>query len=84
MLKNMTNTPKFRVLNALNTYADQHGFSPTLTELKNQLGYSSKGAVMYHVNHLVENGLLHREPLRHRTLKLTKKGQKFLSANGTT
>jgi len=64
-------TPKqLKILSLIRDYQREHGYSPTMQELADQLGVS-KVTVFEHVAVLEKKGLLRRTPHRARSLELS-------------
>ncbi|MFN3928081.1 MAG: LexA family protein [Thermoflexus sp.] len=56
-----------RLLDYLEAYWETHGYGPTLEEVRRQMGYSSRAHARYHLLALARQGLIVREPGKHRT-----------------
>ncbi|MCS7252271.1 MAG: hypothetical protein NZ572_07620 [Thermoflexus sp.] len=56
-----------RLLSYLEAYWETHGYSPTLEEVRRQMGFSSRSHALYHLLSLVREGRIIREPGKHRT-----------------
>jgi SOS-response transcriptional repressor LexA len=59
-----------RVLTAITLFIHQHGYSPTLEDLRTLAELSSKSLVLYHLRHLKARGLVQYEPGKTRTIRL--------------
>jgi repressor LexA len=53
---------QIRVLNALRSYVTAHGYAPTLRELGDLSGLTSKSAVSYQLEQLAAKGAIRRVP----------------------
>jgi repressor LexA len=53
---------QIRVLNALRGYVAAHGYAPTLRELGDLSGLTSKSAVSYQLEQLATKGVIRRVP----------------------
>jgi repressor LexA len=51
-----------RILEFVRTYTDEHGFAPSIREIGRAVGVRSTKAVKYHLDILVNEGLLKRTP----------------------
>jgi repressor LexA len=49
-------------------YTAEHGFSPTIRELQELLGYRSTSSIHFHIRKLSDAGILRYEPCKPRTL----------------
>ncbi|WP_376789578.1 LexA family protein [Thermoflexus sp.] len=56
-----------RLLSYLEAYWETHGYSPTLEEVRRQMGFASRSHARYHLLALVQKGMVAREPGKHRT-----------------
>ena len=68
---------KFEVLAAIATWKSPRK-PPTVAEIRDTVGLSSRSAVQFHINHLVEDGYLDHVPGQRRTLKATMKGKNLV------
>jgi len=57
-----------RVLEFVRTYTDEHGYAPSIREIGKAVGVRSTKAVKYHLDILVNEGLLKRTPRQARGL----------------
>jgi len=57
-----------RVLEFVRTYTDEHGYAPSIREIGKAVGVRSTKAVKYHLDILVNEGLLKRTPRQARSL----------------
>jgi repressor LexA len=57
-----------RILEFVRTYTDEHGFAPSIREIARAVGVRSTKAVKYHLDILVNEGLLKRTPRQARGL----------------
>lgn len=69
---------KFEVLAAVVDHRMRHSFGPTVEELREKVGLSTRSSVQWHINHLMQDGLVENIPRKHRTLKATVRGQKLV------
>lgn len=77
----MTSIPrdtKFHVLVAVQSHWSNNRFGPTVQELKEEVGLSSRSTVQFHINDLVGDGYLSQRKGKRRTLKVTNKGEKLI------
>jgi len=70
-------------LKAVATFAER-GWSPSLAEIADVAGISSKSVVMNHLNKLLDRGLVEREANTARTVRLTSLGRRVLQEEGDT
>lgn len=70
---------KFEVLAAIADHRATNAFGPTVDELKDTVGLSVRSSVQWHINDLLDLGLLSHVARKHRTLKLTPRGEKLVS-----
>lgn len=56
-----------RLLAYLEAYWETHGYGPSLEEIRRQMGFSSRSHALYHLRALAQQGVLIREPGKHRT-----------------
>ncbi len=56
------------------------GWPPTVREIQAHFGMSSTSVPAYWINKTVDAGLIERDPRMARGLRITKKGQKALTA----
>ena len=66
---------KFEVLSAVSDHWKSARFGPTVAEIRDTVGLSSRSAVQFHINDLVEGDYLAHVPGKRRTLKPTRKGE---------
>ena len=66
----MISSPEQNILIFLKAFVAEHGFSPTLTEIKEGIGYKSRGAAYRYVCQLVDKGLLINQKNEKRGLRL--------------
>lgn len=69
---------KFDVLAAVVDHRSEHNYGPTVEEIRETVGLSSRSSVQWHINHLTQDGLLENVSRKHRTLKATTRGQKLV------
>lgn len=70
-----------RVLRAISTHWNLHGYAPSARDIRDALGLKSQGTVSYHLRALRKGGLLASEPRAARTLRLTPAGIKHLEGS---
>jgi repressor LexA len=58
-----------RILDFVRTYTDEHGFAPSIREIGRAVGVRSTKAVKYHLDIMVNEGLLRRTPRQARGLQ---------------
>ncbi|MBR3169324.1 hypothetical protein IKF23_02690 [Candidatus Saccharibacteria bacterium] len=58
------------VLNYLEDFTEENGYSPSYREIQAGLGLSSVSAVAEHIDHLVEKGVLKKVPGAARSLEV--------------
>jgi repressor LexA len=58
------------ILIFIQAYQHEHGFSPTVEEIKEHVGFSSKSMTTYYLNRLEKEGYLHRQPRIARSIVL--------------
>ncbi len=56
-----------RLLSFLEAYWEKHGHGPTLEEVRQQMGFSSRSHALYHLRALLREGRVRHEPGKHRT-----------------
>lgn len=66
---------KFEVLTFVVEYCANSRYGPTVEEIREAVGLTTRSSVQWHLNDLQEDGLLTRIPRKHRSLKPTGKGQ---------
>ena len=66
----MISSPEQNILTFFKAFIAEHGFSPTLTEIKEGIGYKSRGATYRYVCQLVERGILINQKNEKRGLML--------------
>jgi len=79
----MTSVPregdtKFKVLEAVNNHWQEARFGPTVEEIRDSVGLSSRSTVQFHINDLLEDDFLSHAKGKRRTLRVTKKGEMLL------
>lgn len=65
------NDRRDRILAFVRGYAEEHGFAPSIREIGRAVGISSTKAVKYHLDILVNQGLLERTDRQARTIRTT-------------
>lgn len=68
----------YAILEAVNESWKGSSFGPTVEELRQGIGLSSRSGVQFHISRLLDAGLLDNIPNRRRTLKLTERGKRLL------
>ncbi len=69
---------KFLVLQGVSDHWMTARFGPTVEELRQTVGLSSRSTVQFHVNDLLADGYVSNVPGKRRTLRITKKGDMLL------
>ncbi len=70
-MKNVKITKKqLAVLNFLEDFTEENGYSPSYREIMNGLGLSSVSAVAEHINNLISKGVLKKVPGAARSLEI--------------
>ena len=62
------------ILMAIDSYTNEHGFSPSVRDLCRILGISSPGAMKYRLKKLRDGGMLDYKDKMPRTIRLTRAG----------
>lgn len=57
------------ILRFVKAYVKKHGYSPSMDEIAEQLGYASKTTARYHVRILVDQGKLAYTPGIYRSIR---------------
>ena len=70
---------KFSILKAVNDSLASTGKSPTFAELQDRVGLSTRSGIQFHVEDLVDMGLLARLPGKTRGLRSTSKGKRLVA-----
>lgn len=70
---------KFQVLKAVNQSLATTGKAPTYVELQEEMGLSTRSGVQFHVEDLVDMGLLARLPGKTRGLRATSRGKRLVA-----
>jgi repressor LexA len=63
------NARRDKILAFVRSYAEEHGFAPSIREIGRAVGISSTKAVKYHLDILVNQGLLERTDRQARTIR---------------
>lgn len=63
----------FEIIGHIAAFINEYGYSPSVRELCDILGYASTSTVHSHLKRLSERGLIVYEPTKPRTLRLTGK-----------
>ena len=66
----MISSPGQHILTFIKHFIREHGFSPTVTEIKDGIGYKSRGATYRYVCQLVDDGFLVNQKNEKRGLRL--------------
>lgn len=77
MLPKVTET-KFSVLASVVDHWGRASFGPTVEEIRSEVGLATRSSVQWHINHLIEDGLLYNVPRKHRSLRPTDRGRKLV------
>ena len=59
-----------RVLEAIKSLTKEKGYPPTVREIGDRCRIKSPGTVQFHINSLLDAGILEREPNRGRTIRV--------------
>lgn len=70
---------KFSVLAAIVDHCSKARYGPTLAELADASGLTVRSSVQFHVDDLLENGMISRTPRKHRSIRPTPKGEKVVA-----
>lgn len=70
---------KFEILKAVNRSLVTTGKAPTYAELQEHVGLATRSGVQFHVEDLVDMGLLARLPGKTRGLRSTQKGKHLVA-----
>lgn len=65
----MTST-QARIVRFIREFWDQRGYAPTLSEIGTGVGMKSRSSAAYQIDQLVKAGVVERDPLRPRTIRL--------------
>ena len=68
------------LLRAIRDHWESEGYAPSLEELRNACGITSKSSVAYNLGRLSLYGLVNYQPHKARTLRLTNKGRAEVEA----
>ncbi len=66
------NHSEAQVRDFISQYLRQHGYAPSVREIKRAIGFKSTSTVHYHLRKLEKAGSLRREPYRARAILLLK------------
>jgi repressor LexA len=69
-MANMRKNYRSEVLGFVESFMEDNGYPPTLDEIKESVGLSSKSHVDYYLDALEEDGLIERTPRTPRGLRL--------------
>ena len=61
----------FEIIGHIATFINEYGYSPSVRDLCDLLGYSSTSTMHSHLKRLSERGLIIYEPTKPRTIRLT-------------
>lgn len=64
-----------RVFEAIRDFWKVNGYSPSLSEIQQMVGLSSKSVAEYHVKKLVEEHRIQRRPFTARSLVIVEEGE---------
>lgn len=82
---NITPTKKQKILlDFVDAFVENHGFSPTLREIMHALGYKSVSTVAKHVDNLIARGWLVKRDGEARSLEVASLDSGSMSAAGTS
>ncbi|WP_076462135.1 transcriptional repressor LexA [Limosilactobacillus caccae] len=73
-----TKNKQMAVLSYIHRQVEDHGYPPTVREICSAVGLSSTSTVHGHINRLIEQGFLHKDPSKPRALEITPKGYDLL------
>jgi hypothetical protein len=62
------------IIRFVESYVQQHKHPPSIRDISRGVGISSTSNVTYHINRLIENGYLHKQPGTSRTLVVLASG----------
>ena len=62
------NNPKQKIIAFIREFSKKHGHPPSVAEITEGLGYRTTSATQYHIEGLVADGKLSRQPRKARTL----------------
>lgn len=65
-----------RILDFINEFIDQKGYAPTIAEIQNACGISSKSVVEYHLRALEREGRIRRSAEISRSIEVTSMGRR--------
>ena len=68
----------FVILKAVADSWKGSNYGPTVEELRQKVGLSSRSGVQFHVSNLLDAGWLDNIPNRRRTLRVTEKGRRLI------
>lgn len=57
------------IMKFIRAYRAEHGNSPSMQEIADGVGYSTKSSVGRHINILVEAGVLEHDPKKYRSMR---------------
>ena len=63
----------FEIISHIATYINEHGYSPSVRDLCDILGYASTSTMHSQLKRLSESGFIIYEPSKPRTIRLTEK-----------
>ena len=67
------NNRREKVYNYIKTFIEEKGYSPSVREIGAGVGLKSNNTLYFHLEKLIEEGLLEKDPFESRTLLLKKK-----------
>ena len=73
---------EIKILALINSSIEQRHRPPTIQEIGDELGWSSKATTSSHLQQMKDAGLIKSEPNRPRTLEVTDKGVKYFETWG--
>lgn len=84
MKKPSLNSNRERILYFIHEFIDEHGYSPTVRDILRGCEISSTAVVQYHLDVLVKEGRIHRDPEIFRSITVSqKKGTILIPILGT-
>jgi len=70
---------RLHLLAYIQGYVEGHGYPPTVREIRDVSGFASTNTVQYHLDRLVEMGLLTKVRGKSRTLRITDEARKRIA-----
>ena len=69
-------TTRWRIVEFIRNFVEQHGYAPTIAEIRKGLDISSNSVVKYHLNALEEEGVIERVPEVARAMEISGVGKR--------